>query len=90
MGRAKTFFGDSVGLGDPSDEPYVITPDDENDLPDGECNFIHIGVAGDLTAVFSGRGETPVTIPGLQVGYHPLRITRIMEATTAQDITAFY
>lgn len=66
-----------------------MTPDDDNDLPKGECNYLYIGGEGNLVAQFKDRPGEDVTLP-LGAGWHPLRPTRILEATTATGIIVCY
>lgn len=74
------------GVYDASD----CTPDNSNDLPDGECRGIWVGVAGNVEVVFVG-GST-VIMPAVAAGmWHPMRARRIRAAgTTATGIKVGY
>lgn len=73
-------------LANPLGHLEVVTPDDDNDLQ-VKSRSVHVGVAGDL-AVITEAGES-VVIPDLGVGWHPIRVTRILATgTTADSITA--
>lgn len=52
----------------------VITPSDTVNLANGECNYIYVGVTGNITAICNG---VAVLFSNLAVGYHPIKCTRI-------------
>lgn len=66
-------------------QAFAITPDDDNDLaqyPQG----IWVGSLGDVVAVFE-PGSDPITFGAVPAGTHlPISPSRIMEATTADDL----
>ena len=68
----------------------AVTPDDDNDLPDGVTRGVYVGVAGDVTLI-SESGST-ITLKNLAAGIlHPIAVTRIeATGTTATDIVALY
>lgn len=85
------YYGQALGISDPSNEPRAVEPDDDADLPNGQCNYIYVGTAGDLSAVYEDSGPTPVLHKALTVGWHPLRPKRIRASgTTAADIVVHY
>lgn len=64
----------------------VLTPSDTvNFRTDGSnCNYIYVGVTGDVTAVCDG---VAVLFKNLAVGYHPIRCSRVnVTATTATNM----
>lgn len=67
-----------------------VTPDDDNDLPEGTTRGIYVGVSGDVT-VISVSGST-ITLVGLAAGvFHPIAVTRVKSTgTNATDIVALY
>lgn len=44
-----------------------------------ECNYLYVGVTGNLVARCTGAD---IAFPNLAVGYHPIRCTRIVAAGT--------
>lgn len=65
-----------------------VTPDDDNDLPDGVCKSVYVLTDGNLE-VLAADDSTAVTLPvtaGMRV---PVMAKRILEATTA-TVVAFY
>jgi hypothetical protein len=86
---AKKFFGVKVGLADPSDEPVVVVPNDDEDFAKGQCNYLYVGTGGDLVVQTENGG--PFTYANVPNGaYIWCRATRVMEASTASDILAHY
>lgn len=82
------YFGQVVTLSDPTNEPHLVVPDDDADLP-AVPNWLYVGTAGDVSMYFEATDET-IVVP-LAQGYHPWRPTRINETgTTADDIVAAY
>lgn len=72
------------GSSQPFDHAVAIVPHDVNDLTVVMRGF-WIGTAGDLKVIMKG-GET-VVWPGLTVGYHPIRASRVFATgTTASGI----
>lgn len=75
-------------LGDPARKFEVVTPHDANNFSGGECNYIYVGVTGNVVAICDG---TAVTFTALAVGWHPIRCTRINATnTTATNMLAAY
>ena len=73
--------------GDPATEVVLITPSDATDLTG--VRGIMVGTAGTLVVRTVGKPDTNVTIPAnaLPVGQIlPLRVTRVMAASTASEI----
>ena len=81
----ESYYGQRLSIGDPSDEPYEVTPGPDP-LEHGKPNYLFVGVAGDVEMSFA-NGET-IEVP-LAAGYHLFRPTRILSAT-AEKIVAFY
>lgn len=55
-------------------------------LPNGECNYLYVGVTGNITAICNG---VSVLFANLAVGYHPIKATTIKSTgTTAGSILA--
>jgi len=50
---------------------------------------LYVGVAGDLVVTMAD-GETPITFSNAPVGYHPLQVTQVLNATAATNIVALY
>lgn len=85
------YYGLPTGLADPSNEPRAITPSDSTPFPGGQCNYIYVGMAGDMRASYKDNKDGPVTHKNLAVGWHPLRPTQIYATgTTAADIVIHY
>lgn len=75
------------GIGDPITRAAAVTPSDGSDL-DFVSRVLWVGTGGDLKVTLSGVVD-PVTFPGLTVGWHPIRATRIWASgTTASGIVA--
>lgn len=74
-----------VGAG----ESYVpVTPNDDEDLPNGICRTLLVGTAGAADLVDAG-GTTRTGVP-LIAGYNPLAVKRVLETTVASNIWALY
>lgn len=87
---AKKFFGQEVGMADPSDEPVEVTSNDETPLEGGQCNYLYVGTGGDLV-VKVDEDSDPVTYKNVPDGaYVWVRALYVMEASTAEDIIAHY
>lgn len=66
----------------------VATPSDTVNFANGECNYLYVGVTGNITAVCNGNS---ILFSNLPVGYHPIKCTRInATATTATNIVIAY
>ena len=76
-------------FGDPADRIAAVTPSDSTDLTG--VRGLRVGGAGDLAVRMVNDSGTTVTISSVTAGeLLPLRVTRVMAATTATAITAFY
>lgn len=71
-------------LSDPASRLIAVTPSDATDLTG--TRGLYVGTSGDL--IIKDMNGTQTTIANAPVGYHPLRVTRVMAATTATDIVA--
>jgi len=68
----------------------AVTPADGSDLPDGTCNALYIGVAGDVSVDFSGANTANV-ITCVAGGIIPGPFTRVRSSgTSATGIYAIY
>jgi hypothetical protein len=66
----------------------AITPDDDTDID--VTRGLYVGGAGDLVVVL-GDDDTPMTFTAIAAGViHPLRVKRVMEASTANGILGVY
>lgn len=77
-------------MGTPARAAEAVTPDDDVDLPNW-AKALYIGGAGDLVVTLTNMpdGET-VTLADHPVGYAPLQVKRVLEATTATSIVALF
>lgn len=72
----------------PASHAAAITPDDDNNLTE-TTRAIWVGGAGDLTAIMRS-GET-VTFAGVPAGtLLPVRVTRVLESSTATDLVGVW
>lgn len=54
------------------------------------CTGLYVGTAGNLAVILEGM-ITPVTFTNVPVGWHPLRVKRVMSTnTTASGIIAVW
>lgn len=75
--------------GDPATKVVAVTASDSTDLEGTRELFV--GGAGDVAVRMVGDPTTTVTITSVPAGtFLPLRVTRVMAATTATAIVAFY
>jgi nickel-dependent lactate racemase len=75
-------------FGDPAKIFEAVTPSDTVNFTGGRCNFIYVGVAGDVVAICNG---VAVTFKALANGWHPIVCTRInLTSTTATNMLACY
>lgn len=71
-----------------SDQGAAVTPADGADLPEGRCEWIYVGVSGDIVATVGG---TDLTFKAAPVGPLWVRATRIKATgTTATNLIAMY
>lgn len=76
-------------FGDPADRAAAVTPSDSTDLTG--VRGLYVGGAGDVAVRMINAPTTTVTISAVAAGtILPVRVTRVMAATTATAITAFY
>lgn len=74
---------------EPAVQAVAVTPSDATDLTG--VRGLYVGGAGDLAVRLVGAPTTTVTISTVAAGtLLPIRVTRVMAATTATAITAFY
>ena len=74
---------------DPADRIVAVTASDSTDLTG--ARGLLVGGAGNLAVRMINAPDTTVTITGVTAGaILPLRVTRVMAATTATNITALY
>ena len=75
----------------PARQARVVTPDDDNDLPNGTCDVLWINDEGVVNVTVIASDDTdPVTFTVTGPGPLVVRTKRVMEATTATDIVALY
>jgi hypothetical protein len=78
----------AASFGDPADVIVAITPNDSTDLTG--VRGVYIGGTGNLAVRMINAPSTTVTIENLPVGtILPIRITRVMAATTASALIGF-
>jgi hypothetical protein len=71
-----------------AEQAATVTPDNSNDLPAGACEWLYVGVSGDISADVGG---TPVLFKAVPVGPLWVRISRVRAtATTATTMLAMY
>lgn len=72
-----------------ADSFEAVTPNDEQDLPNGVCRGLHVGVGGVLHLV-DAEGHVARFVSGTGQ-YHPLSVARVLaQGTTADGIVALY
>ena len=85
---ADPFVSNTPNLSSPAAHAVAITPDDDTDLA-VTIRALYVGGAGDVTAVTAG-GETTAFV-GLAAGtILPVRLVRVLEASTATDLVGLY
>jgi hypothetical protein len=82
------FSTHSGGLSSPASRIVPITPDDDNDLPDGTCRAILAGTAGTASIVDASGGEH-TGVP-LQQGFNPIGVRRVKTGGSAANLWALY
>lgn len=66
----------------------AVVPHASNNFTRGECDYLYVGVAGDVTAICSGA---VVLFKSLANGWHPIRCSRVNAVgTAATDMVAAY
>lgn len=74
---------------EPAVKVAAVTASDSTDLTGARGLFV--GGAGNVAVRMVGDPDTTVTLTGVTAGsILPLRVTRVMAATTATNITALY
>lgn len=74
---------------EPAVKVAAVTASDSTDLTG--VRGLHVGGAGNVVVRMVGDPTTTVTISTVAAGtILPIRVTRVMAATTATAITAFY
>lgn len=74
----------------PARQLRAVTPADGTDLPNGVCDALWIGTAGNV-AVIAEDDTAAVTITSVPVGVLAVRSKRVMlTGTTASNIVAMY
>ena len=76
----------------PINKSRAVTPDSNNDLPDGTTRSLYIGTGGNLDAVFSGDATGMVYTRKNVVGgvEYPWSVRRVMATSTCADMVAGY
>jgi hypothetical protein len=76
----------ATNLGAPSRYFETVVPHASNNFTMGECSYLYVGVAGNVTAICNG---TPQLFSNLAVGWHPIMCTRVNAVgTSATDMVA--
>lgn len=70
-------------LSDPVGSSFDITPDDDTDLPH-ETRALYVGGAGHVTAIM--RNGVTQLYSNMPVGWHPIRITRVLDTGTTATL----
>lgn len=85
---ADIFASQGAGLTSPAGRFAAVTPSDGVDLAQ-VSRALFVGVAGDLAVI--GAGGDTVTFAHAPVGYHPIRVARVLATgTTATNIVALW
>ncbi len=76
----------ATNLGAPSPFTETVTPSNTVNFTMGECSYLYVGGAGDVTVV--NRSGVQL-FSNLSVGWHPIMCTRVnLTGTTATNIVA--
>jgi hypothetical protein len=59
----------------------AITPADGTDLPNGVCDGIYVGTAGNINMMLEDD-TAAVLYTGITVGFHRVRVKRVLATTT--------
>ncbi|MGB0084214.1 MAG: hypothetical protein WBP94_02415 [Rhodomicrobiaceae bacterium] len=76
------------GLNAPASRVVPITPDDDNDLPEGACRALLVGTAGTADLI-DASGAERTGVP-LQQGYNPIGALRVKTGGSATNLWALY
>lgn len=75
-------------------DPTAFWDEVVNDVAFSLCNYLYVGVAGDVTCAVTDRSsgaQSNKLFKALAVGYHPIKTTLVTAAgTTATNILAAY
>jgi hypothetical protein len=82
------FSSHNGGLNAPASRLVPITPDDDNDLPEGVCRALLVGAAG-TTTLIDASGAERTGVP-LQQGFNPIGVRRVKTGGTATNLWALY
>ena len=82
------YDGQTPALDSPAVILEPVTKDDDTDLASGLTRGLLVGIAGTANLV-DGSGAIRTNVP-LQVGYNPVRVSRVRLGGTADDIWALY
>lgn len=82
------FSGHNRGLTAPATKIVPITPDDDDDLPDGICRAVLAGGAGTVNLI-DASGAERTGVP-LQQGFNPIGVQRVKTGGTAASLWALY
>lgn len=82
------FSSHNGGLNAPASRLVPITPDDDNDLPEGVCRALLVGAAGTATLI-DASGAERTGVP-LQQGFNPIGVRRVKTGGTATNLWALY
>lgn len=76
----------------PSRTIKLVTPSDTADLPDGPCDALLVGTAGDARLILGDASDTGGSnLVPLQAGYNPISVQRVYSTgATAARIWAIY
>lgn len=68
----------------------AVTPEDDEDLPDGTCKALFVLESGDLEIIAENDADNEEVTIAVTAGWLvPVRVRRVMEATTA-TVLALY
>lgn len=77
------------GFGDPATKVVAVTPSDATDLTGARA--LYVGGAGNVVVRCIHSPDTSVTLAAVPAGsIIPIQVTRVMAATAATSIVAFY
>ena len=75
--------------GSPFTNGLAVTPADSTNIGSNDYGYVlYIGTAGDL--VVETIGGQDLTYANVAVGWFPVRVRKVKEATTADDIVAHF
>jgi hypothetical protein len=82
----------ATGLDSPAIHAALVTPDDDNDLPDGVTRGLGIASGGAVAVRMMGGATVILPDGALAAGIiHPIRVSRVLSTgTTATGIVAYY